>query len=112
MTLRNKSAFMEALWDWDFLMDVLVVLGSAFSDLDVSLTMRSGAIHRGKSRPGKEVSIGQFRMFRSWPPEDHGSGDLGRSERTQEEAMIWAPGKRLPGKKMKADADRIKEIGL
>jgi hypothetical protein len=110
MTLKNKKAFVDALWDWGFLDECFSPTRIRISDLD-GIVERNGQVLFVEAKPpGKEISTGQYRLFSKLAARGFSVLVIWGDTNIPQEAMIWAPGKALPGRKLKADKERIKEI--
>jgi len=110
MTIRNKKAFVNALWDWGFLDRCFAPTRGRVSDLDGVVERNSQVLFIEAKPPGKSISRGQYLLFSGLARRGFSVLVIWGHTNSPEEAMIWAPGEENPGKRMKANEAKIVEI--
>lgn len=111
MTIRNKKAYVDSLWDWGFLDDCFGGTGIRVSDID-GVVERNGHVLFIEAKPlGKPVSAGQSRMFAQLAENGFSILVIWGDTDNPSECMLIHP-KQLGGKrtKMAATKDTIFEI--
>jgi len=111
VTIRNKDAYMRALWDWGFLNNQCFGdTGCQVSDIDGAVERRGHVIFIEAKPPGKKVSRGQMKFFAALSQSGFTVLIVWGETNKPQEAQIWEPHKELAGKKMPATEASIIEI--
>jgi hypothetical protein len=109
MTIQNKKAFLDALWDWGFL-DECFARGIRISDIDGAVE-RNGHLLFIEAKPlGKQLSTGQSIMFSQLASNGFTVLILWGECNKPVEMMIWIPHQANPLKKRDADEAKVKEF--
>jgi hypothetical protein len=108
VTIRNKEAYMNALWDWGFLRDCFEGTKIQVSDVD-GIVERFGHLLLIEAKPpGKDVSYGQRIMFREIARAGHTVLVIWGEADKPEEMQVYGHHEISPTDKIKADKDTIK----
>ena len=109
VTIRNKQAFMDALWDWGFL-DQCFDHGIRVSDLDGIVERHGHLLFIEAKPPKKAISNGQYRMFGELAAQGFSVLVIWGETDKPSEIIYWTPHVRNPSDKMKADQAYIFEF--
>jgi len=110
MTIKNKDAFMGALWDWGFLDECFNKTKIKVSDVDGIVERNGHVLFIEAKPPGKEVSVGQSIMFSALAQSGFTVLVIWGETNKPKEFMFWKPYQVLPSKKMAATEETIKSF--
>ena len=110
MTIRNKQAYVDALWDWGFLDGCFKGTKIRVSDIDGVVERNGHVLFIEAKPPGKSVSIGQNLMFRELAANGHTVLIIWGETNKPEQAMVWRHHEPTPRKKVAATEEAIQEV--
>jgi hypothetical protein len=109
MTIRNKSAYMDALWDWGFLDDCFAY-GIKVSDIDGVVERNGHMLFIEAKPPKKKLSRGQLILFSNLARSGFCVMVLWGEPNKPECALIWPPYEMNPSDEFEVDKAAVHEI--
>ncbi len=110
MTIRNKKAYMDALWDWGFLDRCFGKTRIKVSDVDGAVERNGHVLFIEAKPPFKDISVGQAIMFSQFA--QNGFTVLVVWGPTNEPAQmqVWIPHVANPLKRVQASQSHVQEF--
>jgi hypothetical protein len=107
MTIHNLNAYVDNLWDWAFLNECFD-FNIRVSDVDGIVERCGHCLLLEAKSPGKQIPIGQRRMFETLAKDGWAVLVLWGTPSTPEEMQIWYPFAARPQSKQLTSAEQIK----
>jgi hypothetical protein len=110
MTIRNRQAYMDNLWDWGFLDDCFGGTKIKVSDIDGVVERNGYFLYLETKSPGKAIPTGQEIMFKRMIENGHNTVIvIWGIPSTPVEIKVFSA-KYPGGKEIEANADKLKEL--
>lgn len=110
MTIKNLSAFVDALWDWGFLDECFAGTKIRVSDLDGMVERKGWVLIIEAKGMGKSVPPGQQIMFRALSQKGFTILTLWGQPNKPQMMQVWYPHKPSPQTQIATDEDGVKDI--
>ncbi len=110
MTIRNKKAFMDALWDWGFLDKCFGNTGIRVSDIDGMVERNGHVLFIEAKPPDKTVSTGQRRAFEALTKKGFMVLIIWGRTNEPEYISIWYPNEEAPRPPKKANVSDLQDF--